>query len=83
VRAIGDIRRVTVVTSAWHVRTVYFFAPYRMFGLSLSFAPEFGGPWWRMLWSELRKARTMRSERRAAMAAMRLPAELALPEGGS
>ena len=27
IRAIGDIRRVTVVTSAWHIRAPYFFAP--------------------------------------------------------
>jgi glucosamine-6-phosphate deaminase len=80
-RAIGDIHRVTVITSAWHVRAAYFFAPYRMFGLRLSFAPEFGGPWLRPLASELGKARTMRRERIAAMAAMRLPAELELPEG--
>jgi DUF218 domain len=33
IRAIGAIRRVTVVTSAWHLRTPYFFAPYRVFGL--------------------------------------------------
>ena len=35
IRAIGAIRRVTVVTSAWHLRAPYFFAPYRVFGLRL------------------------------------------------
>jgi glucosamine-6-phosphate deaminase len=81
VRAIGDVRRVTVVTSAWHVRTPYFFAPYRLFGLRLSFAWAFHGPWPRMLVHELRSARSMRGARRRALAAMRLPAELELPRG--
>ena len=30
--ALGDVRRVVVVTSAWHLRTPWFFAPYRRFG---------------------------------------------------
>jgi glucosamine-6-phosphate deaminase len=78
-RAIGDIRQVTVVTSAWHLRAPYFFAPYRLFGLRLSFAVTPHGPWMRMLLHEVREAPHMRRERRAALAAMRLPAELALP----
>ena len=40
IRAIGDVRRVTVVTSAWHLRALYFFAPYRALGLRLRFAGE-------------------------------------------
>ena len=40
IRAMGEVRRVTVVTSAWHVRTPFFFAPYRALGLRLSFAPR-------------------------------------------
>jgi hypothetical protein len=76
VRAIGDVRRVTVVTSAWHVRTPYFFAPYRALGLRVRFAPEFHGPWVRMLLNELRGARFMRRQRRRALSEMRLPAEL-------
>jgi len=79
IRAIGDIRRVTVVTSGWHVRTPYFFAPYRMLGLELSFAWTPHGPWPRMLAHELRQAPAMRGERRRAMGEMRLPAELELP----
>jgi glucosamine-6-phosphate deaminase len=79
IRAIGDIRRVTVVTSGWHLRAPYFFAPYRMFGLRLSFAWTPHGPWPRMLAHELRSARAMRRERRRAMGEMRLPAEVALP----
>ena len=79
IRAIGDVRRVTVVSSAWHVRVPYFFAPYRAFGLRLSFAWAFHGPWPRLLWHELRSAPAMRRERRRALAEMRLPAELELP----
>ena len=79
VRAMGDVRRVTVVTSAWHVRAPYFFAPYRTLGLRLSFAWAVHGPWPRLLWQELRGVRSLRSGRRRAMAAMRLPAETGLP----
>jgi glucosamine-6-phosphate deaminase len=82
IRAIGDVRRVTVVTSVWHVRTLYFFAPYRSFGLRLRFAPETEGPWLRPLRSELLAFRSMRDQRRRAMAAMRLPAPPTLPAGG-
>lgn len=74
-RAIGDIRRVTVVTSAWHIRALYFFAPYRLFGLRLGFAGAIAGPWPRMVLSEVRGARSMRAERRRALAEMRLPGE--------
>jgi DUF218 domain len=83
IRAIGDIRRVTVVTSGWHVRTPYFFAPYRMLGLDLSFAWTPHGPWPRMLAHELREAPAMRRERRRAMGEMRLPAELELTPASS
>jgi glucosamine-6-phosphate deaminase len=79
IRAIGDIRRVTVVTSSWHIRAPYFFAPYRVFGLRLSFRSTAHGSWPRMLWHELRNLPALRSERRRAMAEMRLPPELALP----
>ena len=79
IRAIGDVRRVTVVTSAWHLRAPYFFAPYRTLGLRLSFCWTLHGPWLRMLWQELRGIRSMRAQRRRATAEMRLPAELALP----
>jgi glucosamine-6-phosphate deaminase len=84
IRAIGDIRRVTVVTSVWHIRALYFFAPYRSFGLKLSFAPEVRGPWVRLLGHELHGVPGMRRQRRYAMASMRLPAELALtPPAGT
>ena len=81
IRAIGDVRRVTVVTSAWHLRAPYFFAPYRLFGLRLSFAWTAHGEWGRMLAHELHEAPAMRRERRSAFGAMRLPAELELPRG--
>jgi glucosamine-6-phosphate deaminase len=79
IRAIGDVRRVTVVTSAWHVRAPYFFAPYRVFGLGLSFRLTLHGSWPRMLWHELRNLPAVRRRRRRAMAEMRLPPELPLP----
>jgi hypothetical protein len=75
IRAIGGIRRVTVVTSAWHIRTPYFFAPYRVFGLRLSFRVTAHGDWPRMLRHEFRALPAARRERRQAMAAMRLPPE--------
>jgi glucosamine-6-phosphate deaminase len=78
IRAMGGVRRVTVVSSAWHVRVPYFFAPYRKLGLRLSFAWAFHGPWWRLLWQELQGARSMARQRDRAMGAMRLPAELEL-----
>ncbi len=79
VRAIGGIRRVTVVTSGWHLRAPYFFAPYRAFGLRLSFRMTPHGDWPRMLWHELRHLTAVRRERRRAMTEMRLPPELELP----
>jgi glucosamine-6-phosphate deaminase len=79
IRALGDVRRVIVVTSAWHVRAPYFFWPYRALGLRVSFAAETEGPWLRPLLSELTALRSLRAQRRRAMAAMRLPAQLSLP----
>lgn len=79
IRALGDARRVTVVTSAWHLRAPFFFAPYRRFGLRLSFRFTLHGSWPRMLWHELRHIRSMRRERARAIAAVRLPPEVMLP----
>jgi glucosamine-6-phosphate deaminase len=75
IRAIGGIRRVTVVTSVWHARTPYFFAPYRALGLRVSFRPELEGAWLRPLLGELRAARRAPAQRRRALAGMRLPPE--------
>jgi glucosamine-6-phosphate deaminase len=72
--AAGAIRRVTVVTSAWHLRAPYFFAPYRRFGLEVDSDPaRHHGPWPPMLAHELRELPAMARERRTAMAAVRVP----------
>jgi glucosamine-6-phosphate deaminase len=77
IRAIGELRRVTVVTSAWHFRAPYFFAPYRALGLRLSFAPAFHGlPAAHLLIGEIVQVPIMRRHRRDAMSQMRLPAEV-------
>jgi glucosamine-6-phosphate deaminase len=81
-RAIGGIRRVTVVTSAWHLRAPYFFAPYRTFGVRLSFRWTAHGDWPRMLWHEVRSLPAARRSRRRAMSEVRLPPELGLPSAG-
>jgi uncharacterized SAM-binding protein YcdF (DUF218 family) len=79
VLALGDVRRVVVVTSAWHLRAPWFFAPYRHFGLEVGYRVSFAhGHWPRMLAEELRGARRMRAQRAAAMAARR-PASATRP----
>lgn len=53
--ALGGVRRVTVVTSAWHIRARPYFAPYRRYGLELRFRYDWrGGHWLAMLAKELR-----------------------------
>jgi glucosamine-6-phosphate deaminase len=79
IRAIGEIRRVTIVTSAWHIRAPYFFAPYRRFGLRAAYRWSLRGNWPRMVWHELRSVPAMRRNRRRAMSEVRLPPEPALP----
>jgi glucosamine-6-phosphate deaminase len=72
--AMGEARRVTVVTSAWHLRAPYFFAPYRRHGLQVTHRRSLPVPdWGRLLRREFREAPRARRERRAAMAAVRLP----------
>jgi hypothetical protein len=73
VLALGDARRVTVVTSAWHLRAPYHFREWRRYGLKVDFSFDWRGDWPRMLAHELRGMRTMRSERARAIAAMALP----------
>lgn len=73
IRALGEVRRVTVVSSRWHIRVPYLFAPYRALGLRLSFAWAWHGAWPRLLAEELHGVRAMRAQRRRAMAAVRLP----------
>jgi hypothetical protein len=65
------VRRVTVVTSAWHLRAPYHFLPWRERGLDVRFAFDWRGDWPRMLAHELRGMRTMRTERSHAQAAAR------------
>ena len=71
VLALGDVRRVTVVTSAWHLRAPYHFLPWRERGIEVAFACDWRGDWPRMLANELRGMRTMRTERSRAQAAAR------------
>jgi hypothetical protein len=72
------VRHVIVVSSAWHIRVPWFFAPYRRFGLKVGYRPSFAhGRWPRMLAEELRQLPRARARRRAAMAAVRVP-----PAGG-
>jgi DUF218 domain-containing protein len=76
--ASGVIEQVTVVTSAWHLRARYFFAVYRRYGLRVDADPaRHHGPWLRMLAHEAHELPAMVRERRAALAAMRLPRDTA------
>ena len=68
VLALGGIRDVTVVTSAWHVRAPYMFAPWRDHGLRVRFAVDWHGDWPRMLSRELHEGRAATRERREAFA---------------
>ena len=78
--ALGEARHVTVVSSSWHLRVPWFFAPYRRFGFRVSYRVSFAhGSWSRMLREELRGARRAAERRRAAMAAMHPPPALPRP----
>jgi DUF218 domain len=67
VLALGGIGHVSVVTSAWHIRTPWFFAPYRRYGLDVRWVREWrGGDFLPMAADELRKARAAPGERRRA-----------------
>jgi hypothetical protein len=71
VLALGDVRRATIVTSAWHLRAPYHFAAWRQEGIAVGFAFDWRGDWPRMLAHELRGMRTMRAERARAQALAR------------
>jgi hypothetical protein len=77
--ASGVIRRVTVVTSAWHVRARWYFAPYRRHGVELDFAwvvtPR--SRWAPMIANEVRQIPAAPRIRRERYAAMRLPGGIA------
>ena len=69
--ALGDVRHVTVVSSAWHLRVPFFFAPYRRFGLRVTYRVSFAhGAWPRMLTNELRAFPRAPAQRRAAVSAI-------------
>jgi len=72
--ALGEARNILVISSGWHIRVPWFFAPYRDFGLHVEYRPSFtDGRWPRMLVHELREARSARRQRRSAMTAMKPP----------
>jgi glucosamine-6-phosphate deaminase len=74
VLSLGVAARVSVVTSAWHLRAPYFFAPYRAFGLELRLCPARplrGSA--HLLAEELGGLAGMARQRRAAIDAVRLP----------
>jgi glucosamine-6-phosphate deaminase len=74
VLALGVAQRVSVVTSPWHLRAPYFFAPYRAFGLDVGLYPArpLRGSG-HLLAEELGSLAGMARQRRAAMDAVRLP----------
>ena len=66
--ALGGIRRVVVVTSLWHLRAPFFFAPYRAYGLEVDVLRARPLRHWRhLLARELRGMAAVRRERAAAM----------------
>jgi uncharacterized SAM-binding protein YcdF (DUF218 family) len=70
--AIGEVRRVTVVSSVWHVRVPWFFASYGQFGLEVGYrAAGAGRGWPRLFLRELTEAPRAGAERRRAMASVR------------
>jgi len=74
VLAQGGVRRVSVVTSAWHLRAPYFFAPYRRYGLDLNLVPA--APlrgWMHLVAEEIGGFAGAPLQRTAAMGAVRLP----------
>jgi glucosamine-6-phosphate deaminase len=70
----GGVRRVSVITSLWHVRTPYFFAPYEEAGLDVRWVPArpLRG-WAHLLAEEAGGLPAMSAQRAAAMREVRLP----------
>jgi hypothetical protein len=76
--ALHEAPHLTVVSSAWHLRVPWFFAPYRRFGFQVTYRASFAhGDWPHMLARELREARRAAAERSAAMATMHRPPDVA------
>jgi glucosamine-6-phosphate deaminase len=70
--ALAEAPDITVISSAWHLRVPYFFAPYRRYGLHVGYGPSFtDGDWPRMLAHELRAFPHAPAQRRAAYADVR------------
>lgn len=77
--ALGGVREISVVSSIWHARVPFFFAPYRHFGLEINLRPAPPGRGWgHLLAEELGQAPAMARQRHAAMAAVRVPAPAGL-----
>ena len=75
--ALGEAARVTVVSSPWHLRVPWYFAPYAGYGFDVTYRPSAPhGHWRRMLAEELHDVRRARPRRAAAMASMHPPPEL-------
>ena len=78
--AMGGVRRVVVVTSLWHLRAPFFFAPYRAFGLDVNVVRARPLRHWRhLLATELRGLPSVRRQRAAAMADVAILPEEAAP----
>src|SRR3954469_16565467 len=74
VLAQGGVRRVSVVTSAWPLRTPFFFAPYRDYGLDLRLVPATPlRGWAHLVAEEIGGFAGAPLQRTAAMGAVRLP----------
>ena len=70
IRAIGGIRRVTVVTSDYHLRAPYLFRPYESYGLRVDVRfCRSGGRLLKAAWGELKQVWQMHSVRKAAFSA--------------
>jgi len=81
--ALGDVRHVIVVSSAWHLRVPFFFRPYRRFGLRVAYRASFAhGNWPRMLAHELRAFPRAPARRRAAFSAAAATAPARPPGAG-
>lgn len=75
IEALGGVERVTVVTSAWHLRTPFFFRPYRTRGLRVRVRREWRGRGWLgQLIEEFVKAPLAGRERRDAWRSLPAPA---------
>ena len=79
--AMGGVRHVVVVTSLWHLRAPLFFAPYRSYGLRVDVLRARPLRHWRhLLLEELRSLASVREQRAAAMADVRiLPPDVVAP----